>query len=196
MNLEGLTKSWGWIAFRGIAAILFGILTFFMPGITLAVLVIWFGAFALVDGIFNVVAAFKGRGQGEAPWWALVLSGLVGIGTGLVTFFVPGLTALALLALIAAWALVTGVFEIIAAIRLRKQIKGEGWLILNGVLSLVFSGLLMLFPGPGALALVLWVGAYAVVAGVLLLALAFRLRSERKGHVPGAETAQPGPRPA
>ena len=148
-------------------------------GLTLAVLVLMFGAYALVDGIFNVVAALRGR-SGARPWWALLVAGLVGIGAGLVTFFMPGVTAMALAYVIGVWAVVIGVLEIIAAIRLRKVITNEWWLALSGALAIVFGGMLMLAPGAGALAMVLWIGAYAFVYGVFLLLLGLRLRGRRR----------------
>ena len=158
-----------------VAAILFGLLTLVVPGLTLAALVLLFGAYALVDGIFNIVAAIRRRPDGP-PWWALLLEGLVGVAAGLVTFLLPGLTAATLVYIIGAWAIITGVLEIVAAVRLRQQLTGEWWLVLSGVLSVVFGVLVMLRPAAGALAIVLWIGAYAIVFGALLLALAFRLR--------------------
>ena len=178
VETELLAKYWWAIALRGAAGILFGILAFAMPVLTLAVLVLMFGAYALVDGIFNVVAAVSGR-SGARPWWALLLAGLVGIGAGLVTFFMPGLTALALAYVIGFWAIAIGVLEIIAAIRLRKVITNEWWLGLSGALAVVFGAVLILAPGAGALAMVLWIGAYAFVYGVFLLLLGFRLRRRR-----------------
>ena len=178
MELAVLTRNWGAIATRGVAAILFGLLSFALPGLTLAALVLLFGAYALVDGIFNVVAAVRGRGTVQ-PWWALLLEGIVSIAAGVVTFVLPGLTALTLVYVIAAWAVVTGVLEIVAAVRLRNQITGEWRLVLGGVLSIVFGVFIMLAPRAGALALVLWIGAYALVFGALLLALAVRLRRAR-----------------
>jgi uncharacterized membrane protein HdeD (DUF308 family) len=175
VDIETLTKNWWALALRGIAAIVFGILTLVLPGVTLAALILLFGVYALVEGVFNVVAAIRGRGDGP-PWWALVLEGLVSIAAGIVAILVPGLTALALLYMIAAWAVVTGVLEIVAAVRLRRQITGELWLALNGVLSIVFGALTFLVPGAGALSLAWLIGAYAVLFGVLLLGLAFRLR--------------------
>ena len=175
METMVLARNWGAIAVRGIAAILFGLLTFVLPGVTLAALVLLFGAYALVDGIFSVVAAVRRR-AGDPPWWALLVEGIVGIAAGLVTLVLPGLTALTLLYVIAAWAVLTGVLEIIAAIRLRRQLSGEWRLVLSGVLSVVFGGLVMAAPAAGALAITLWIGAYAIVFGGLLLALAFRLR--------------------
>ena len=189
MELIVLTRNWGAIALRGVAAIVFGILALVLPRVTLTALVFLFGVYAIVDGILNVVAAVRGRGT-ERLWWALLLEGIVSIAAGVIAFAMPGLTALAFVYVIAAWALITGAFEIVAAIRLRKQMIGEWWLVLSGVLSLVFGVLLMLAPGAGALALVLWIGAYAIVFGALLLALAFRLRRWDTEHrVPLARAA-------
>src|SRR5438477_2123797 len=171
MELIVLARNWGAIAVRGVAAILFGLLTFLVPGLTLTALVLLFGAYALVDGIFSVVAAVRRR-AGDPPWWALLLEGVVGIAAGIVTFLLPGLTAVTLVYVIAAWAVVTGVLEIVAAVRLRRQITGEWRLVLSGVLSIVFGGLLMVVPAAGALAMTLLLGAYAIVFGALLLALA------------------------
>lgn len=178
VDMESLARNWWAVALRGAAAIIFGILTLILPGVTLAVLVLLFGGYALVDGVFNVIAAVRARG-GDRPWWVLVLEGIVSIGAGIVTFVLPGLTAVVLLYVIAAWAIITGVLEIVAAIRLRKRITGEWWLGLSGALSIVFGVLLMIAPAAGALALVLWIGGYAVVFGALLIALAFRLRGWR-----------------
>src|SRR5262249_30690015 len=146
-----------------------------MPGVTLAVLVLLFGAYALVDGIFNVIAAISGR-SGAQSWWMLLLEGLVSVAAGLVTFFMPGLTALTLVYVISAWALITGVLESVGAIRLLKSIDNEWWLALSGMLSIVFGALIAYAPGAGALALVFWIGAYELIFGVLLVGLGFRLR--------------------
>jgi uncharacterized membrane protein HdeD (DUF308 family) len=172
-----LADRWWMLAVRGVAAIVFGILTFIAPAESLFALVLLFGAYAVVDGAFNIVAGFHRRG--EPRWGWLIFQGAVSIAAGVLTFLWPGITAFALLMLIAAWALVTGVAEIAAAIRLRKAIRGEWLLALSGILSIAFGVLMFLFPGAGALAVVLWIGAYAVVFGVLLVALAFRLRSWR-----------------
>ena len=178
VDAAALAKSWWVVALRGVAAILFGVLAVLIPGITLFAIVLLFGSYALIDGGLAVVAAIRRR-KGEGLWWALLLEGLVSIAAGVVAFVMPGLTALALIYVIGVWAIFTGVLEVVAAIRLRRQIQGEWWLALTGVLSIVFGGLVLLAPGAGALALVLWIGAYSIVFGILLLALAFRLRSMR-----------------
>jgi uncharacterized membrane protein HdeD (DUF308 family) len=174
--LQTLTANWWALALRGLVAVLFGLLTFFLPGITLVTLVLLFGAYALVDGVFNVIAFFRVASH----QWALLIEGVVGILAGVLTFAWPAITAFALLYLIAFWAILTGIFEIVAGIRLRKTIANEWLLIAMGVLSLLFGLLIVLAPGTGALAIVLWIGAYALVFGVFLLALAFRLRGHRR----------------
>lgn len=184
-----LARNWSWVLVRGIAALLFGLITLFNPAISLAALVLVFGAYALVDGVFTIVAVIK-KGRSEPYWAALLISGILGIGIGILTFIMPGITAITLLYLIAAWAVVIGIAEIVAAIRLRKEVKGEWVLILGGVLSAAFGVLLFLFPGPGALAVVLWIGVYAIVIGILRIVLAFRLRHvhrerSRAGTAPG-----------
>jgi uncharacterized membrane protein HdeD (DUF308 family) len=185
LDLDGLRRSWWTIALRGMAAILFGIITFVAPGVSLAALVLLYGIYAFADGILGIITAFSGGRR----WWLFLLEGLLGIGAGLVTLLWPGVTALVLLYLVAAWALVTGLIEIAAAIRLRKLITGEWLLALTGVLSLGLGVVLFLFPGPGALALVIWIGAYAFVFGVLLVVLAVRLRRFRSSRAQG----QPAP---
>jgi uncharacterized membrane protein HdeD (DUF308 family) len=174
--VEALARSWGWVLLRGIAAILFGVLTLFNPGIALATLVLLFGAYALVDGVSLVVSAIANR-KSEERWGALLIGGLLGIAAGIVTFLLPNITAIALLAVIAAWAIVVGIAEIVAAIELRKVIRDEWLLIVAGTASVAFGVFLIARPAAGALAVVLWIGVYAVVTGILLVALAFRLRS-------------------
>ena len=171
-----LARNWWILALRGLCAIIFGILAFAWPAITLKVLVLLYGAYALVEGILSIVAAVSKREGSGLPWWALLLEGLLGIAAGIVTFAWPGITALFLLFLIAAWAIVAGIFEIIAAIRLRKEIEGELWLALSGIVSVIFGVLLFVRPGTGALTVVWLIGSYAVFFGILQLALAFKLK--------------------
>jgi uncharacterized membrane protein HdeD (DUF308 family) len=171
-----LARNWWALALRGLIDVLFGVAAFAFPGITLAALVIAYGAFALVDGIFAVAAALVGRTHGM-PWWSLLVEGLFGIAIGVITFLWPGITELALVYVIAFWALATGVFEIIAAIRLRKEIEGEWLLGAAGVLSILLAVVLIVRPGTGALAIIWTIGAYAIAFGVFLIVLGFRLRS-------------------
>jgi uncharacterized membrane protein HdeD (DUF308 family) len=174
--LESLARNWWAVALRGVAAVIFGILTLLLPNISLATLVLLFGVYAVFEGVLNVVSALRRHAVPERTWWSLLLEGMISIAAGIVTFMYPGITAITLVYVIAAWAILTGVFEIVAAVRLRERIRGEGWLIAGGVLSVAFGALMMAFPRSGALAVVLWIGAYAVVFGGMLIALAFRLR--------------------
>jgi len=171
-----IARSWWLLLLRGLAAIAFGILTWFQPGISLAALVLLFGAYAMADGILGVWTAITERNRHE-DWWVLLLWGLVGIGVGVMTFIAPGVTTFALLFYIAIWAIATGVLEIVVAIRLRKVITGEWLLILAGLASVVFGVLLMARPGAGALAVLWLIASYAIVFGVLILVLAFNVRS-------------------
>ena len=170
-----LFRNWWVLLLRGLAAIVFGVLTWWMPGISLAVLVLLFGAYVLADGILAVWMAIASRSKNE-QWWVMLLWGLVGMGVGILTFLAPGVTALALLFYIAIWAIATGVLQIVAAIRLRKEIEGEWVLILAGLASVVFGLLLVVQPGAGALAVLWLIAAYAIVFGVLLVILALKAR--------------------
>ena len=176
-----LARNWWMIGLRGVVAVIFGLLTVLNPGITLAVLILLFGAYALVYGLFMAITAVAHR-RGEPSWGILLAGGILSILLAVLTFLMPGITALALLYLIAAWAIVVGVSEIVAGIRLRREITGEWLLILGGALSVLFGVVLALFPGAGALALTLWIGVWALILGILLIALAFRLRSWRRDH--------------
>ncbi len=172
---SSLARSWWLMLLRALAAIAFGVLTFVWPGISLASLVLVFGAYCVADGIFTVWTAVSGSKDHEY-WWLLLLEGLLGIGVGVLTLFAPAITALALLFYIAVWAIATGVLEIVAAIRLRKEIQGEWLLLLAGLASVVFGTLLIWHPGAGALTVLWLIGSYAIVFGVLLLILAFKIR--------------------
>ncbi len=171
--LETLRRYWWAIALRGAAAILFGLLTIMWPGMTLAVLVLFFGVYALVDGVLAIFAAW--RGASSDRWWHIV-EGVLGILIGVTTWLWPGLTALTLLYLVAAWAIATGVAEVAAGVRLRSALRNEWALLLSGVLSMAFGVLLVVRPGAGALALVLIIGMYALIFGTMLVVLGFRLR--------------------
>ena len=179
--LRDLGHNWGWIVLRGVAAVLFGVLAVAWPGITLAALVIVWGAYALADGVLALIAAWQVRDQSR-PFWSLIIVGLLGIAAGVVTFAWPGITARALLMVIAAWALVMGIFQIVAAIRLRREIEHEWFLGLSGAVSVLFGVLMIVRPGAGALAMLWMIAAYAIVFGVLLIVLGFRLHSYTTGR--------------
>jgi uncharacterized membrane protein HdeD (DUF308 family) len=161
--------------------VLFGVLAIAWPGITLATLVIVWGAYALAEGLVTLIAAWQVRDEGR-PFWSLVVVGLLGIAAGVITFLWPGITALTLLMIIAVWALIMGIFQIVAAIRLRKVIEREWLLGLSGVASVIFGVLMIISPGAGALAVLSLIAAYAIVFGVLLIVLGFRLRSFSNGQ--------------
>jgi uncharacterized membrane protein HdeD (DUF308 family) len=187
--LSTLVRYWWVVLLRGLFALAFGVMALVWPGITVAVLVLLFGAYSLADGIFAFIAAVQPANRHGA----LILEGLAGVAAGVIAFLWPGLTAIALLFLIAAWSLVTGVLEIIAAVRLRKQVKGEIFLTLSGIAGIVFGVLLMTWPATGILAVVWLIGAYALIFGALLVALAFRLRAHKKPSAasPGQSTTEP-----
>ena len=176
--LEILTRYWWAFIARGILAIVLGVVAFVWPGITVTALIIVFGIYAFIDGVFLLVKAIAGW-KARDDRWLLLFEGLLGIGIGVITFFAPGVTAIGLLFYIAAWSLATGILEIVGAIRLRKEIKGEVWWILSGIASILFAVLLMIFPGTGILGLVWLLGVYAIVFGVLLIALGIRIRTHR-----------------
>jgi uncharacterized membrane protein HdeD (DUF308 family) len=174
-TLENLAHSWHWIVLRGVFAVLFGIFAFVWPGVTLAALVLVWGAYAIADGVMALIAAFTMHEEGK-PMLALIIVGILGIAAGIVTFFWPGMTALALLFFIASWAVLMGIFEIAAAIRLRKHIENEWLLALSGVVSIAFGVLMFLQPGAGALAVVWLIGSFLLIFGILLIVLGFKLK--------------------
>jgi uncharacterized membrane protein HdeD (DUF308 family) len=176
MLIETLKRHWWVPVLRGVVAVLFGIMAFVYPGLTVAVLVLLFGAWILVDGVFRVIGAIGHRAS-DKEWGFDLIIGIMGIIIGFLTFHAPRITALALIIYIAAWALMIGATEIALAIKLRREIKGEWFLILMGLLSIVFAVMLLWNPLPGALALVWLIGSYAIVFGFLAIILGFRLRS-------------------
>jgi uncharacterized membrane protein HdeD (DUF308 family) len=176
---EILSRYWWMTVLRGLFWILFGVVIFARPGISLLSLTLALGIVIFADGILNVVHAFAGRKLHE-DWWVLLLVGLTGIGIGALTFYSPRTTALALVFYVAIWAIATGLLQIAAAIRLRRQLAGEVWWILAGIASVVFGVLLIMQPAAGALTLLWLFAVYAIAFGVLLLLLAFRVRSGLK----------------
>lgn len=175
-TLADLSKrNWWLMALRGLVAVLFGVMAFVWPHITLLTLVYLFGFYALVNGVLALVLAYGGPPDHRVG--SLVVEAIISVIAGIVALVVPGITALALVLLIGIWAVVTGIIEITGAVRLRKVINNEWLFILSGIVSLIFGVLLLVQPKVGALALIWWIGAFAIVFGVLIISLAFRMRS-------------------
>jgi uncharacterized membrane protein HdeD (DUF308 family) len=170
-----LAKNWWALIVRGLVAIAVGVTTFVWPQITITALVMLFGAYALIDGVVSLIGAWQAVERRER-WGALLIEGIAGIAAAVVTILWPPATALALVYLVAAWALVTGTSEIVAAVRLRHYVEGEWLLLMSGIASILLGALMIIAPFAGMLAITLWIGAYAVVSGVLLIALGIRLR--------------------
>jgi uncharacterized membrane protein HdeD (DUF308 family) len=181
-----LLLNWWSVVLRGVLAVLFGITALAAPRISFVALVAAFGLYALVDGVITLISAFRHRAA-DTPRWHPVLEGAAGIVVGALTLFWPGITALALVYLVAAWALVSGALKIVAAVKLRKAIHGEWLLALAGVATLALGVFLFVRPAAGALALTIWFGAYALIFGVTLIGLGLRIRSWRKAHIPEVE---------
>ena len=185
-----LAKNWWSLVIRGLVGIMLGLITLAWPRITFDALVLLFGAYALIDGSLGIAGAWQAAGSGER-WGALLLEGLAGIAAAAITIIWPAITALALVYIIGAWAIVTGVFEIAAAVRLRQHIAHEWLLGLSGFASILFGVLVMAVPLAGALAIALWVGAYAFISGILLVALGLRLRTWTKTFSAGRLFPEP-----
>ena len=181
-----LSRNWWTFALRGVVAIVFGVLALAWPAITLLGLVALFAAYAFINGAASAVGALQNR-SGDEHWWLGLLLGLVSLGAGVIALVSPALTALVLVLLMGANAIVTGVLDIALAIRLRRAIRGEWVLFLAGVVSIVFGVLVFLFPGAGALALVWLISVYAIASGILLLAAAWRLRRPESSWRTGME---------
>lgn len=177
--LDVLARNWWTFLVRGIAAIIFGFLAIALPLSTLVVLVLFYGAYALVDGVFALIGAVRAAKEHERWGW-LALEGVAGLAAAGVTFFYPSITALVLLYIIALWAILTGVLEIATAVRFGKEIQGEWALWFGGIVSILFGTLLVVRPGAGALAVVWLIGVYAVVFGLINTIIAFRLRDIRR----------------
>ena len=173
--LTQLSRDWWHFAVRGVLAIVFGLLALIWPESTKIALVLLFGAFVLMDGIFTVITGIETRKYFK-QWWALLLEGLTGIVIAAIAFIWPEVTATALVYFIGAWAILTGILEIMAAIELRNLIAGESVMILHGLLSIVFGVLLFVFPSAGAVGIVWAIGFYAIFAGTMEIVFAFRLR--------------------
>lgn len=170
-----LAKNWWAFLLRGILALIFGIAAVFFPESAFLTLVLLFGAFAFVDGVFAIISAFSSNAKSE-NWWWIIIEGILGITVGALTVFQPASMATALLFIIAAWAIVGGVFEIVTAIRIRKHITGEFWMALSGLISIVFGFLVAANPLSGAFAIGLIIGVYAIIFGIMFILFSFKLR--------------------
>jgi uncharacterized membrane protein HdeD (DUF308 family) len=173
--LSLVSRDWWVYAIRGIAAILFGIMALIWPALTLAVLVLLFGAYAFVDGVALLVALARGDVLARRHKWVTGLMGALGIGAAIVTLVLPGMTALTLLYVVAIWAIIMGILQIVAAIEFRREIDGELFMVFGGILSIAFGGVLVAFPGAGLLSLVWLVGFWAELFGFSSLGFAYRL---------------------
>jgi uncharacterized membrane protein HdeD (DUF308 family) len=169
-----LAQLWWAFILRGVLGILFGVVVIIFPGIGLAAIILLFAAWALIGGASSLIGAWRSRGRRE--WWVGIFEGLAGLAAGVVAILLPDLTALALLFIVAGWAIVTGVLQIWMAIRLREQISGEVWMGLSGLISILFGLVLVIFPGTGILSVLLLVGFFSILMGVPMVLLGWRLR--------------------
>ncbi len=186
--MSGMLKQYWWVvALRGVIAILFGFAAIVWPSSTVVILLLLFGAFAVVNGIFTLISALgPGASMDRTP---LIVHGVFSIVLGILVFVWPGLTALALLYFVAIWAIIIGVLEIIAAVRLRREITNEWFLGIGGAISIIFGIICFIHPAGGILALIWLVGIYAILLGITLVALGFRLRSMRGSQAPTPQGA-------
>lgn len=180
--LHALARNWWALMLRGIAAVIFGLLAFLWPGATGLALVLLFGAYAFLDGIFALIAAIRAA-EAHERWMAFAIEGIVGLVIAAITLFDLRLAAFALYITIAAWAVITGIFELVAAVRLRKDIPNEWLLVLGGIASIVFGVLMIVYPLAGIVTVIWLIGAYAILFGVVMIGLALRLRPHAH-HVP------------
>lgn len=193
INFEAIlvmARLWWTYVLRGALAILFGVIVILFPGIGLLAVIALFAAWAVVDGISSLIGAIGSRGQKD--WWVGILLGLVGLAAGIGALLWPGITAIALLYVVAAWAIVSGVLQIWLAIRLREKISGELWMGIAGVVSILFGLYLVIFPGTGLLSVLLLAGLFAIAIGVAMVLLGFRLRRIHSQATEQGEYAERG----
>ncbi|WP_036348213.1 HdeD family acid-resistance protein [Microvirga sp. BSC39] len=172
-----LAQNWWAMALRGVFAIVFALIAFFSPGATILSLVLFFSAYMLVDGVIGIVSGIRAASNNQR-WGLLILEGILNILVGIIAFIMPGLTVLFFVTLVAVWSLITGVLMIVAAFKLNPE-YGRGWLIFSGIVSVLFGIALLIAPLVGAVVLTWWLGAYALVFGIGLLVLAFKLKGRR-----------------
>jgi uncharacterized membrane protein HdeD (DUF308 family) len=184
---EVLAQRWWAVGLRGILGIIFGLICLLTPGIALRVFVIVFAAYMFIDGVFAIISGIRAARSGES-WGLLILEGIVDLAAGVVAILWPALTLVALVWIVAIWAIVSGALMLAAAFSLNLD-YGRWWLALGGIASTIFGILLIIEPFIGAVVLTLWIGAYAVVFGVLLLVLGFQLHSKREAQLREAPVA-------
>jgi uncharacterized membrane protein HdeD (DUF308 family) len=173
--MMNLTRNWWLLVLRGVLAIFFGLAAFFMPGLAWLSLIVLFGTYAILDGAFAMMSGLISS-RFSPRWWVFLVEGLVSVAAGAIALIRPDIASIALILIIASWALVTGVLEILAAIRLRKEITNEWMLGFGGFVSIVLGVLLFFQPAAGGLVITLMIGAYALIFGIVLVALGLRLR--------------------
>jgi uncharacterized membrane protein HdeD (DUF308 family) len=178
--MNQLTYNWWTVALRGVLTIVVGLIAFFFPGVTLAFVIALFGVFALFEGAFLIISGIRNRRENRR-WWALIIQGIISVGAGILAFMAPLATAVALLYLMAFWAIASGLVEIIVAIRLRKEMEGEWMLVVDGILTVLFGVALVAVPAAGLLVWMWMIGGFKLASGLLLLVLAFRLKKEERG---------------
>jgi uncharacterized membrane protein HdeD (DUF308 family) len=186
-----LARNWGWFLLRGVLALMMGVIAILFPASALWAFTLVFATFSFIDGMFSVAAGLRGARARDERHWGLILRGLVGIIVGVFFLLVPGVAvisyAVATLALLAIWSIGTGVFEIAAAVRLRREIHGEWLMILSGILSILLGIavplVLLFYPPVAILSVAVMIGIYALAAGVVQIALGFRLRQRRRLHL-------------
>lgn len=180
--IERFSAHWWVFALRGVAAILFGLIAVFSPEITIYVLVLIFGAYALVDGIFAIVASLRGS-HSDQRWWILLMEGIASLIVGIVSFLNPNITAFVFAYLLAAWAILTGVFAIVSAVQMRAHLPDEWLWIVSGAISIAFGIAIAVLPAAGIIVWSYMIGIYAFIAGLALLGFAIRLRGHHRGNV-------------
>jgi uncharacterized membrane protein HdeD (DUF308 family) len=173
--MMNLTRNWWLVVLRGVLAILFGLTAFLWPGLTFLVLILMFGVYAIADGAFAMLTGVVSS-KYSPRWWVFLLEGVVSVAAGVVAILRPDLAAAVLIAVIAIWAILTGILEIAAAVRLRREITNEWMLAFAGFVSIVLGVLLFFQPGAGGLVITLMIGAYALIFGLVLVILGLRLR--------------------
>ena len=183
--VEVLSRNWGWVVLRGLATLLFGVLAFVAPGLSLFGVMILFALYAVAEGLASVVAAINRALISEERWGSLLVSGVVSLLAGAIALIWPAMTALILVFIIALRAIVTGILDIMTAIRIRHVVTGEWMMALAGVMSILFGVVLIMQPGVGALGLIYVIGGWAVLFGALMVALGVKLRSLRP-HQPAS----------